>query len=294
VREETVIIRIPPGIPDGTTLRLAGYGMPSPMSGGLPGDAYVSIRTRADPRFTRAGADLWYDLHIQAPDAALGVTTAVPVPRGQARVRVPPGIQPGSVLRVEGKGLPRYGGHGRGSLNLKVILDIPRQLSPRQRQLYEQLRVEDAGITSTAGGSPEPDAPRFGGRITASMDERHAGGRRLITLALALLLVIGIFNLAGGIAAIAGSHMLATSAHFVSGGLRAWGWAMAILGVMQLLAAAGVWAGNQLARWFAVAAVGLSAIGQMFFIPAYPLWSLLIIAAEVMGLWGLCARAGGA
>jgi hypothetical protein len=53
--------------------------------------------------------------------------------------------------------------------------------------------------------------------------------------------------------------------------------------------AAGVWAGSQLARWLAVAAVGLNAIGQMFFIPANPLWSVLIIAMEVVVLWGLCA-----
>jgi len=201
---------------------------------------------------------------------------------------VPPGTQPGSVLRVAGQGLPRYGGHGRGSLDLTVILDIPRRLSPRQHELYEQLRAEDAGVTSTAGGPPEPDAPRSG-RITASTGGRHAEGRRLVTLVLALLLVIGVFNLAGGIAAIAGSHMLVTSAHYVSAGLRAWAWAMAILGAVQLLAAAGVWAGNQLARWFAVAAVGLTAIGQMFFIPVYPLWSLLIIAVEVVALWELCA-----
>ena len=120
VREETVTIRIPPGVHEGATLRLTGRGLPSPMPGDPPGDAYVSIRTRADLRFTRSGADLWHDLHIQAPDAVLGVTAAVPVPGGQApvRVRVPPGTQPGSVLRVAGKGLPRYGGHGRGSLNL--------------------------------------------------------------------------------------------------------------------------------------------------------------------------------
>ena len=289
VREETVTIRVPPGIPEGATLRLAGRGLPSPVPGNLPGDAYVSIRTRADPRFTRAGADLWHDLHIQAPDAALGVTAAVPVPGGQARVRVPPGTQPGSVLRVAGKGLPRYGGHGRGSLNLTVILDIPRQLSARQRQLYEQLRAEDAGIRSTAGGSPEPDAPRSGGRITAGTGGRHAAGRRLMIFASALLLVIGVFNLAGGIAAISGSHMLVTSAHYVSGGLRAWGWGMTILGAVQLLAAAGVWAGSHLARWFAVAAIGLNAIGQMLSIPASPLWSLLIIAVDVVALWGLCA-----
>ena len=97
-----------------------------------------ATRTRASgpasARFTRADADLWHDLHIQAPDAALGVTAAVPVPEGQARVRVPPRTQPGSVLRVEGRGPPRYGGYGRSSLNLTVILDIPRQLSARQRR----------------------------------------------------------------------------------------------------------------------------------------------------------------
>jgi molecular chaperone DnaJ len=292
VREETVTIGIPPGIPEGAALRLAGRGLPGPMPGDPPGDAYVSIRTRADTRFTRAGADLWHDLHLQAPDAVLGVTTAVPVPGGQARVRVPPGTQPGSVLRVAGKGLPRYGGHGRGSLNLTVILDIPRQLSSRQRQLYEQLRAEDAGFRSTTGGSPEPDAPRSGRRITADPGGRYAAGRGLLIFASVLLLVIGVVNLVGGIAAISGSQIFIGSAHSGYGGLRAWGWGMAIFGAVQLLAAAGVWAGSQLARWLAVAAVGLTAIGQMFFIPAYPLWSLLIIAADVVALWGLCAHGG--
>ena len=163
-------------------------------------------------------------MHIQAPDAALGVTAAVPVPEGQARVRVPPGTQPGSVLRVEGRGPPRYGGYGRGSLNLAVILDIPRQLSARQRQLYEQLRAEDAGRRSTAGGSREPDAPRSGRRITADAGGRHAGGRGLITFASVLLLVTGAVNLVDGIAAITGSHILITNAHNMSGGLHAWGW----------------------------------------------------------------------
>ena len=64
---------------------------------------------------------------------------------------------------------------------------------------------------------------------------------------------------------------------------------LVILGALQLLAAAGVVAGNQLARWFAVAVLGLNAIDQMFFIPAYPLWSLVIIAVDVVALYGLCA-----
>ena len=290
VREDKVAISIPPGIPEGATLRLAGRGMPSPVPGGPPGDAYVSIGTRADSRFTRAGADLSSDLHLQAPDAALGVTAAVPLLQGQARIRVPPGTQPGSVLRVPGRGLPRYGGHGCGSLNLTVILDIPRRLSPRQRQLYEQLRAGDAAIRSTAGGSGEPDAARSGHRTTADAGARHAAGRGLLIFASVLLLATGVASLAGGIAAITGSHVLITNAHYLPGGLRAWGWIITILGAAQLLAAAGVWAGTRLARWFAVAVAGLSAIGQMFLIPASPFWSLMIIAADVVALWALCAR----
>jgi hypothetical protein len=59
--------------------------------------------------------------------------------------------------------------------------------------------------------------------------------------------------------------------------------------VLQLLAALGILVGNQVARWFAMAVIGLNAINQMFFIPVYPLWSPMIIAIDVVALWGLCA-----
>jgi hypothetical protein len=75
----------------------------------------------------------------------------------------------------------------------------------------------------------------------------------------------------------------------VFGDLRAWGWVALILGALQLVAGAGVMTGNQLARWFAVAVVGLNAIGQLFFVPSYPFWSLTIIAVDVVALYGLCA-----
>ena len=119
----------------------------------------------------------------------------------------------------------------------------------------------------------------------------YAEGRGLgmVIFAAVLLAVTGFFNLLDGIAAIANSHIFIGNAHYVVGDLRAWGSAMAICGGLQLIAAFGVWAGSQLARWFAVAVVGLNAIGQMFFIPAYPFWSLLIIAADIVALWGLCA-----
>ena len=94
---------------------------------------------------------------------------------------------------------------------------------------------------------------------------------------------------AGRIAAIANSHVFVAGAHYVIGDLRAWGWVTLILSVLQLVAAGGIVLGNQLARWFAVAVVGINAIEMMFFIPAYPFWALVIIAADVVALWGLCA-----
>ena len=119
---------------------------------------------------------------------------------------------------------------------------------------------------------------------------RHAAGHGygLIIFASVLLGVLGFFNLIYGLAAIANSHVFIANVLYVVGGLRAWGWATLVLAILQLFAAAGVLAGNQLARWFGVAVVGLNAIDQMFFLGAYPLWSLTIIAVDVVALWALC------
>jgi hypothetical protein len=132
--------------------------------------------------------------------------------------------------------------------------------------------------------------------MTSAATQPSSGTRRrtvegygLIVFASVLLLVLGCLNLIDGIAAVASSHVFIANVHYVFGDLRTWGWITLILGALQLLAAAGVLAGNQLARWFAVAVVGLNAIDQMFFIPAYPFWSLTIIAVDVVALWGLCA-----
>jgi hypothetical protein len=120
---------------------------------------------------------------------------------------------------------------------------------------------------------------------------RHAEGRGLglVYFAAIVLLVLGFFNMIYGIAAIANSHVFTANAHYVIGDLRAWGWITLILSVLQLIAAGGILAGNQLARWFAVAVVGLNAIDMMFFIPAYPFWALTIIAVDIVALYGLCA-----
>jgi hypothetical protein len=125
--------------------------------------------------------------------------------------------------------------------------------------------------------------------VGASGRQAEGHGYGLVLFASILMLIVGIFNLIYGIAAIANSHVFTANAHYVFGNLRTWGWITLIIGALQLLAAGGVLAGNQAARWFAVAVLGLSAIDQMFFVPAYPFWSLMIIAVDVVALYGLCA-----
>jgi molecular chaperone DnaJ len=235
-RTEKITIRIPPGIPDGATLKLAGTGRPNTTPDQPTSDVYLSIHARTDPLFERVGADLWHDLHIHAADAALGVTAAVPLPGGNARVRVPPGTQPGTVLRVAGKGLPRYDQDGRGNLQLKVIVDIPRRLEPPQRLLYEQLQAADRGSTvdgsgSTAGDSPDPEVARTDRQSTTMSGSRNAASATL-TLASVLLLLAGLAAVVGGIVATPSS----------------WGSVMIMVGVVELMGAAAVWAGRRASR----------------------------------------------
>jgi hypothetical protein len=122
----------------------------------------------------------------------------------------------------------------------------------------------------------------------AGLRQAEGHGWGLVTFASILLALVGTFNLIYGIAAVANADVFTADAHYVFGSLHSWGWATLILGILQLLAAAAVLMGNQLARWFGVAVLGLNAIDQMFFIGAYPLWSLVFIALDVVALYGLC------
>ncbi len=114
-------------------------------------------------------------------------------------------------------------------------------------------------------------------------------GLGLIAFAAVVLFIVGCFNLLYGIAAVANSHVFVANAHYVFGDLRTWGWITLAIGFLQLVAAGGVMMGNQLARWYGVAVVGLSAIDMMFFIPAYPFWALTILAVDIVAIYGLCA-----
>lgn len=139
-RADTITVRIPVGIEDGMVLRVPGHGLPPPQPGGQAGDLYVLVQTRRDPRFERDGADLWHAQDLALVDAVLGTELRVATLDGEAQVRVRPGTQPDTILRLRGKGLPHFGHDGRGDLLLKLRVLVPEHLSDAERSLYEQLR----------------------------------------------------------------------------------------------------------------------------------------------------------
>ncbi|GAA1386809.1 hypothetical protein GCM10009639_11000 [Kitasatospora putterlickiae] len=117
-------------------------------------------------------------------------------------------------------------------------------------------------------------------------------GSGLLTFAGVLLVLVGALNALDGISAIAGSHVFIGDAHFVFGDLLAWGWVMLVLAVAQLGAAYGVLALRaQWARWAGVVVLVLNAFAQMSFVPSYPVWSLTIIAIDVVAIYALTAYA---
>jgi molecular chaperone DnaJ len=140
-QEETLTVKIPQGVEEGMVLRIPGKGMPSSEAGGVSGDLFLVVRSKQDPRFERAGADLLRQETIPLIDAVLGTTLQVPTLDGSANVTIPPGTQPGAVLRLKGKGLPEFGNGRHGELYLRIEVRIPEKLSREERELYEQLRA---------------------------------------------------------------------------------------------------------------------------------------------------------
>jgi len=133
-----VNVNFPAGVRDGQLIRLAGQGGEG-RDGGPPGDLFLRVALKPHPRFRRRGDDdLDVDLAITPSEAALGTTVAVETPTGTARVRVPAGSSSGRRLRLRGRGLPKRGG-GSGDLHAHVKIVVPKELSDRQRELYEQL-----------------------------------------------------------------------------------------------------------------------------------------------------------
>ena len=133
-----VNVNFPAGVRDGQLIRLAGQGGEG-RDGGPPGDLFLRVALKPHPRFRRRGDhDLDVDLPVTPSDAALGATVAVETPTGSARIRVPAGSSSGRRLRLRGRGFPKRGGGG-GDLHAIVKIVVPKALSDRERELYEQL-----------------------------------------------------------------------------------------------------------------------------------------------------------
>jgi curved DNA-binding protein len=133
-----VSVNFPAGVRDGQLIRLAGQGGEG-RGGGPPGDLFLRVALKPHPRFRRRGDDdLDVEVSITPSEAALGTTVALETPTGTARVRVPPGSSSGRRLRLRGRGLPKRGG-GNGDLHAIVKIVVPKELSDRERELYEQL-----------------------------------------------------------------------------------------------------------------------------------------------------------
>jgi curved DNA-binding protein len=130
-------VEIPPGVRDGQRIRLAGQGSAG-AGGGSPGDLFLRVRLKPDPRFRVDGRDLYVELPVTPWEAALGSEVPVPTLDGSARVRVPPGSSTGRRLRLRGQGLPGSSGSA-GDLYAEVAVHVPRKLTRRERELFEQL-----------------------------------------------------------------------------------------------------------------------------------------------------------
>ncbi len=153
--QRAVRVEVPPGVDDGTTLRVNGAGS-APPRGGTPGDLYVHLRVGAHERFRRTGADLLTDLHISMAQAALGAEQEIEtLDGGTERLSVPAGTQSGKVFRLRGKGVPFVRGRGRGDLHVRVVVDTPTGLDPEQEELLRELarrRGEEVAPPASDGG----------------------------------------------------------------------------------------------------------------------------------------------
>jgi len=142
--DRTLKVRIPPGVEDGTQLRLTGEGQGGPR-GGPPGDLYVVVHVREHAFFGRHGNDLLCTLPLTFTQAALGAEVDVPVLDGTAKLKAPAGTQNGEILRLVGKGMPFLHGRGCGDACYRVVVEVPTKLTARQKELLEELERASKG-----------------------------------------------------------------------------------------------------------------------------------------------------
>ena len=143
VNNQQLRVTIPSGVSDGQRLKLRGHGGEAPQ-GGTKGDLYITFRIESDPTFTRTGNDLNTTLSIPLTTAVLGGEVTAPTLTGSVKLKVSPGTQPNTRVRLRGKGMPIYRHEGSyGDLIVTFNITIPTTLTTRQRELYEALQKEE-------------------------------------------------------------------------------------------------------------------------------------------------------
>ena len=151
--ERSLTVEIPAGVSTGTRLRLTGRGE-AMGRGGRAGDLQVEIHVEPDARYERDDIDLYHRLDISAVEATLGTRREVPLLEGGTELlEVPPGTQPGTMLRLPGFGVPRLGRKGRGDLLVRVGVSIPTEISDEERALLLDLGRIRGDITADPAGT---------------------------------------------------------------------------------------------------------------------------------------------
>lgn len=131
-------VKVPPGVDNGTRLRLTGEGEGG-YFGGPTGDLYVEIRVKDDPRFLRRENDLIGKVEISYLQAILGAEIEVETLKGREFIEIPPGTQPGAMIRLGGRGIPSLRGYGRGDLYFEVQIKIPTKISKKEEEVLREM-----------------------------------------------------------------------------------------------------------------------------------------------------------
>jgi molecular chaperone DnaJ len=137
-RNRKKVISVPAGVDSGTQIRLAGEGQPG-VNGGPNGNLFIAIKVKAHKYFHRREYDVLLDLNVNIAQATLGADVEIPTVDGPTMLKIPDGTQPGKILRLRGKGIPKLRGNGRGDQLVVINVEVPVNVNNDQRQLFEQL-----------------------------------------------------------------------------------------------------------------------------------------------------------
>lgn len=151
-RKRSLEVSIPAGVDNGNRIRISGEGEPG-GPGGINGDLFVEVVVKPHDIFERDGADLYMDVPISFPDAALGTKIEIPTLDGRVNLSIPEGTQSGKMFRLTGKGVTPIRSSMRGDLYCRVKVETPVKLSGKQKQLIEELRASMSGDSKNSPGT---------------------------------------------------------------------------------------------------------------------------------------------